>query len=389
MLLTGLTFVCTFVWGHTLSGVSAMDSRWGVHPAGDAPHKLETKPMKRVQLSQDGRGFVLEHSGEVFHPWGVNYGNQGRLIEDYWTGDWPTVQRDFVKIKSLGYNVARVHLQFGKFMATPTSARPEALEHLDRLLKLADQNRLYLDLTGLACYRKSDVPVWYDNLSEEKRWAAQARFWQAIAAHCARSHAVFCYDLMNEPLSPGGKRAPGQWYSGSTLGGYDFLQFIALDQRGRAREEIAAEWIRRMSQAIRNRDHKTLVTVGMLPWTKEMGYLSGFLPEKVAPEMDFVSVHIYPVAGKVNEALDVLAHFAVGKPVVIEETFPLSCSADELESFLLQSRKQAVGWMGHYNGMTPEEYEQKRRAGSLTIGDAIWESWLNLAIKIKPELVGP
>ena len=33
----------------------------------------------------------------------------------------------------------------------------------------------------------------------------QARFWQAVAARCAASPAVFCYDLMNEPVVPGGK----------------------------------------------------------------------------------------------------------------------------------------------------------------------------------------
>ncbi|MDQ2730060.1 MAG: cellulase family glycosylhydrolase, partial [Armatimonadota bacterium] len=264
-----------------------------------------------------------------------------------------------------------------------------ALRRLDLLLQLAEQTRLYLDLTGLGCYRKGDVPAWYDALSEGGRWTAQAQFWQTVARRCAHSPAVFCYDLMNEPLSPGGQRKPGDWYSGSTLGGYDFLQFIALDQGSRPREEIAVEWIHALTRAIRRRDPKTLITIGMLPWTKEMGYLSGFIPKKIAPALDFISVHIYPTAGKVNEALDVLARFAVGKPVVIEETFPLSCSADELETFLLQSRNHAVGWMGHYNGMTPDEYEQKHHAGSLTMADAIWESWLNLAIKIEPEMVGP
>ncbi|MDQ2730059.1 MAG: hypothetical protein M3Y56_00230, partial [Armatimonadota bacterium] len=79
-------------------------------------HREGTPPLERVQLSQDGRGFVLEKSGLSFHPWGVNYGNNGRLIEDYWINEWPTVQEDFLKIKALGYNVVRVHLQFGKFM---------------------------------------------------------------------------------------------------------------------------------------------------------------------------------------------------------------------------------------------------------------------------------
>jgi hypothetical protein len=39
----------------------------------------------------------------------------------------------------------------------------------------------------------------------------QARFWQAVAGRCAESPAVFCYDLMNEPVVPGGQRTGGDW----------------------------------------------------------------------------------------------------------------------------------------------------------------------------------
>jgi hypothetical protein len=46
------------------------------------------------------------------------------------------------------------------------------------------------------------------------------------------------------------------------------------------------------------------------------------VPEKVADDLDFVSVHLYPKKGQVDEALKTLAGFAVGKPVLIEETFP-------------------------------------------------------------------
>src|SRR5262249_274786 len=157
----------------------------------------------------------------------------------------------------------------------------------------------------------------------------QACFWGAIAEHGARSPAVFCYDLMNEPLAGGGKKKPGDWYSGHLLGGYDFLQWIALDTAGRPREEVGPAWIHPPSVAIRRHDRVHLITVGLLPWDAKWGHLSGFVPEKVAPELDFVSVHIYPEKGKVDEALKGLQKFAVGKPVVIEETFPLTCSGAE------------------------------------------------------------
>jgi hypothetical protein len=42
----------------------------------------------------------------------------------------------------------------------------------------------------------------------------------------------------------------------------------------------------------------------------------------VADDLDVVSVDPYRKKGKVDEALRTLAGFAVGKPVLIKETFP-------------------------------------------------------------------
>ena len=241
-------------------------------------------------------------------------------------------------------------------------------------------------MTGLACYRPADAPKWYDALEEEQRWAAQAEFWEAVAGTCASSPAIFCYDLMNEPLSPGGKREAGQWYSGKLFGGYDFLQWIALDQKGRKREEIAAAWIGRMTAAIRRKDNEHLITVGLLPWSREWKHLSGFVPETVGAEVDFVSVHVYPEKGKVPEAMEGLRKFAVGRPVVIEETFPLACSSEELKQFLRESREVACGWMGHYDGETVEELEGLAREKKITVAQSMWLEWLKVFGEMRSEM---
>jgi hypothetical protein len=331
--------------------------------------------MSWITVSKDKKGFVLESSGKTFTPWGFNYDHddKGRLLEDYWESEWEKIERDFRAMKMLGANVVRVHLQLGKFMDGPDKPSKKALDRVGKLLDLAERQRLYLDLTGLGCYHKKDVPAWYDKLTEKERWAVQARFWQAVAGRCAASPAVFCYDLMNEPVVPGGKRKDGDWL-GPPFGDKHFVQVITLDQADRPRPDIARKWVYQLTTAIREKDRRHLMTVGLVDWSLDRkGLTSGFVPQKVADDLDFVSVHLYPKSGKVNEALDTLAGFAVGKPVLIEETFPLACSPKELEEFIDGSRKHAAGWIGFYWGKPPDELRRSK-----DIGDAMTLGWLEL-----------
>lgn len=126
--------------------------------------------MPWVAVSKDKKGFVLDPPGRPFVLWGFNYDHddKGRLIEDYWDEEWPTLEAHFGQMKKLGANAVRIHLQLGKFMDGPDKANEKALTRLDKLLRLAEKERLYLDLTGLGCYHKRDVPGWYDNLSEDQ-----------------------------------------------------------------------------------------------------------------------------------------------------------------------------------------------------------------------------
>jgi hypothetical protein len=231
---------------------------------------------------------------------------------------------------------------------------------------------LYLDLTGLACYHKADVPAWYDALPEQDRWEVQARFWEAVAGRCAQSPAVFCYDLMNEPVVPGGKKET-DWLLGE-LGGKHFVQRLTLDPAGRTQQQVAKAWVDRMAKAIRTRDDRHLITVGVIPWVQVFPKAKPlFYSKEVAENLDFACVHFYPERGKIDEAVTALAAYDIGKPVVIEETFPLKCSAAELGEFIEKSQATACGWIGFYWGKTPDEYRQ-----SGTLADALTLSWLEL-----------
>jgi hypothetical protein len=283
-------------------------------------------------------------------------------------------------MKQLGANVVRLHLQFARFMEAPDRPNEKALKRLGRLVKLAEETGLHLDLTGLACYRKQDVPVWYSSLGETERWEAQARFWKAIAGRCSTSPAIFCYDLMNEPIVPAGKRTPGDWLTGE-LGGFVYCQFITLDQAGHPRPDIARRWVARLAAAIRKQDQRHLITAGLLPNSlKGSAWASGFEPRKIAGSLDFICVPIYPKTGQLEEDLKTLKGFQVGKPVVIEETFPLGCSPADLGEFIGRSKQYAAGWIGFYWGQTPAEL-----SGSAKMGDVLTLAWLKLFQDLKPK----
>lgn len=335
---------------------------------------LADATMPRVVVSPDGKHFQLSPGGRIFRPWGFNYDrdNASRLLEDYWKKEWSTVEEDFAEMKELGANVVRIHLQLPSFMTDARTPNQESLALLGKLVKVAEQNKLYLDITGLGCYHKQDVPAWYDALEEAERWDVQARFWQAVAAQCADSPAIFCYDLMNEPVSPAGNKSGGDWL-GPPFGGKHYVQQISLLQGDRPRWEIAKAWIKKLTQAIREKDPQHLITVGMVDWSLDRpGLTSGFVPGKVAEDLDFISVHLYPEKGKLEDAMKTLEGFSIGKPIVIEETFPLKCSMEEFGEFVDQSQKYATGWIGFYWGKSPAEL----KASSSPV-DSLMLGWLD------------
>ncbi len=338
-----------------------------------------TRPLlinrsEQSRISRDGKKFLVGSSGKAFVPLGFNYDRdyKMRLLEDYWDAEWETVVSDFREMKELGANVVRIHLQFSRFMKTAEKPDKESLAQLKRLLRLAEETGLYLDVTGLACYRKADVPAWFDRLSEKERWAAQAKFWEAIAKTCAKSPAIFCYDLMNEPVFPSGKLK--NWLVGE-LGGFYYVQAVSLDAANRERHEIAHEWISTLTRAIRKHDRNRLITLGLLPTES-----SNFVHE-ISKDLDFISVHIYPRSGELPKDLKTLSNFAVGKPLVVEEMFPMNCNADELRQFVEGSRSIASGWMGFYWGQTMEELDPKTK-----IADAFTREWLKTFRQIRSSL---
>ena len=295
-----------------------------------------------IQVSEDGRHFVQE-SGARFVIWGVNYDHDagpdsGALLDEYWDSRWSTVVEDLGEIKALGANLVRIHLQIGLCMADAENADPAYIARLTKFLDACEALGLYVDVTGLACYHLKHIPEWYANAAEVDRWAIQARFWEAISRACADRSVVFCYDLMNEPIIPGKKET--EWLTGN-LGGKYFVQRLVLDPAGRGRDEIARAWIEKMVVAIRAHDTRHLITLGVIPWVLEFPAAQPFFyKSEVGGRLDFVSVHFYPRPGEVDAAITALRKYEMGKPLVIEEIFPLKAGLAETSEFIKQTREE-------------------------------------------------
>lgn len=307
--------------------------------------------VERIQLAPGSRTLEYAVTHLPFFVWGLNYDHdsQGRLLEDYWVDEWSTVESDFKEMKALGANVVRVHLQLGAFLNGPAVPNVENLARLAQLVTLAENNGLYLDLTGLGAYRGSADPEWYLALDETARWDAQAFFWQQVAGRLANRGGVMLFDLINEPITP--VAATTDWTPGE-VDGFSRVQQLVLDPSGRAPSDIAAAWRRKMRDAIRSRDATVLISVGQLPIATQ----PGFTPNESIEQLDLLAVHVYPDSNDLAASAEVIDAFvSAARPVLVEETFAVNCTGDEWEQFVNDTRSQTAGYVGFYRGEPGEE----------------------------------
>jgi hypothetical protein len=188
---------------------------------------------------------------------------------------------------------------------------------------------------------------------------------------------------MNEPILPGEKKET-EWLAGE-FGGKYFVQRISLDLAGRTRKQVARMWVDKLVAAIRKHDKRHMITVGVIPWAHTFPKAKPlFYSKEVGENLDFVSVHFYPKKGEVQKALSALAVYDVGKPLVIEEIFPLYCGEEEFDVFVDESLDIVDGYIGFYWGKTIEEYS----APNAGIAGAIMRNWLEYFRAKGPEILG-
>jgi hypothetical protein len=150
-----------------------------------------------------------------------------------------------------------------------------------------------------------------------------------------------------------------------------YVEYLNLDPAGRTAPDIARAWVRQMTRAVRTHDRRHPITIGSI-WLLDANPENfPVTPSDIAPEVDFVAVHVYPAAGKVDAALDYVERYRKGKPVVIEETYPMRCSPAEYADFLRRSRGVASGWLAHFWSLSPEDLEGKTDAASVRMLESL------------------
>ena len=127
----------------------------------------------------------------------------------------------------------------------------------------------------------------------------------------------------------------------------------ALDLKGRSSEEVAATWVESLVAAVRKHDRRHPVTVGAaaIP-PNARSYIYG---PRARRALDFISIHLYPESGRMEDAIAQTALYSLGKPLVVSEIFPLGCEIDAIARFIVATRDRVSGWLGFYWGQTAAE----------------------------------
>ena len=85
-----------------------------------------------------------------------------------------------------------------------------------------------------------------------------------------------------------------------------------------------------------------------------------------------------------KEALETLeAYAAFGKPVVIEETFPLKCDLESFREFLTKAQSFAAGGISFYWGAPQEGNAQANNP----LAAAITAKWLEMFRELTPTVL--
>jgi hypothetical protein len=323
-------------------------------------------PLPAIVLAPGGNGFQTE-AGRPFVPFGVTYYRPGTgWAPQVWKQfDAAATGRDFKLMKKAGVNCVRVFLSFGSFLPEPGRISEDGLRKFDQFLDLAEHEGIYVHPTGPDFWEGRPAWVPADHYADETMLRALDTYWKEFITRYRGRKVIFAIDLLNEPSIawdnpamqakwhtwvhsryPNPETMLQAWDKPATNFSYETPPTPPprnapgskwlLDYQ-HFREDVAQEWVRRQVTAIKSADPRRLVTVGLVQWSvaslPAIPHYTGFRPAKLAPLLDFLEIHFYPLehgfysySSPEEEARNlaclegiVREVAAPGKPVVLEE----------------------------------------------------------------------
>lgn len=382
--------------------------------------------VRQFQTSVDGTGFVC--NGRPFVLWGFNYDRtviSGRdaILEDVLREQPAKLGRDFTAMRKMGGNTVRIFCQMGEYFEGPDRINAAAFDRLGAALDAADRSDLKVILVGICHIRKADIPAWLIDADDEVVETHEELFWRTAAERFRDHPAILAYDLQNEPavhrsdsrelvvgcftmraaeqfcyVHMHGRQARRRWtdwvhkrypteealraaWKDYPRPGEDWASPAlpaASPQDPRFGNLIACHaeqlrsWAARLRGVIREVDPQHLITVGALD------------PAVFADIVDFHCAHLYPRQDLTLEAneqawRDHLSRIPPGKPIVIEEFYPLAYPnhADGTPATLAEliaavrraAGSRGAGFVSFYWGPPDEVFDN-------AIARALHQKWL-------------
>jgi hypothetical protein len=270
-----------------------------------------------VRVSADGWGFAEGTGHRPFVPWGCNYydpftGWAPRLWEQFDPG---RVTDHFAQMQSIGVNTVRVFTTLMAALETAEKLNTAGLEKITRMLAIAESHGIHVILSGPGTWEGS--PSWWhapsplDCFVKPDLLKAQAFAWKGLASALAGHPGLFSWELYNEPCVPW-KASPAlgeawtTWRSRNAPNGSSDVPSpqgpLFLDwswDLQRFRDDLAVDYVRTMTDAIRAVDGTHLVTIGLHQKSAPFDWYppdpwAGFNAHRLAPMLDYISVHYYP-----------------------------------------------------------------------------------------------
>ena len=288
-----------------------------------------SRSLPGIVLAPGRNGFQTE-AGQPFVPFGVTYYRPGTgWAPQVWKQfDAAATERDFKIMKEAGVNCVRVFLSFGSFLPEPGKISEEGLRKFDKFLDLAERQGVYVHPTGLDLWEGKPAWAAADRFADETMLRAQENYWTEFATRYRGRKVIFALDLLNEPAVawdnaamkakwrawvhkcyPTSEAMAQAWGELAAKFAYDDPPIPPprnapgskwlLDYQ-HFREDVAQEWVHRQVMAIKTADPNRLVTAGLIQWSvpsllPAIQHYSGFRPAKLAPLLDFLEVHFYPL----------------------------------------------------------------------------------------------